>query len=331
VHSNALFSAEFVKPTYKKSYTREQLEELARIKREWEIYTMLIRRWHLMKDGIDKGLHPDDICYGFVIETLEGSSHDPHEKILHNVEFLLQHNADPNATERDAPDVFYFGQRAAINLAPTYAIAQCLINYKADVFPVGIDKKLNKTLLHNLIYRDDIPAQSVKELIALFCNAGVKPDERNSEDLTPLALLASNPGPRGPSSDYVCLLAETLVKVGTPIDHHFGKKCAQEKERIPKRAAIIDALQKAAYKAEQEVAVIKEKLRERRYPAVVSLLQNLNLSEGSARIIADYDLNPHDYFIHKILVEADAQLKKERQERQEREALEMRIAEQEWP
>lgn len=308
-----LFSAELPIPQYRRTYTPEQVALLATIKREWDQWehNMPVKRWNLMEGGINNGLHPDDINDTFLISVLDEQyrGYDPHEAVLHKVQFLLHHNANPNGPPES---VLSNLPATPLRMAKTFAIARCLLDHKAQPTP----SDAHYTLLHFITNTPHYTTESAKNLIALYCSVDARPDMRNTRGETPLTLLARK------NTDYNAyhyrIVADTLVKVGTPIDDAFEEVCIMTKSRKPAAAPLVEAIHNAAYNARKEVAVVKEKLESHRNNTIVALLESTNLSKDTVGIVIDYacNLNPHDYFIQKILTEADAQLQKDRAARE---------------
>lgn len=302
--------------SYRKPYTAEQIKLLTNIKREWDTWkaNLSVERWYLMERGIKNGLHPDDIAEGFLSSILHDCPQgDPHETTLEKVQFLLEHNANPNYS--------YDGPPPSLRLARTIAITKCLLDHDAQLDFVDEN---NYTYLHYIINRYGYTTEDAKNLIAFFCSIGVKPDALSSDGSSALTLLACRHVDYK-NDDHDRTLADTLVKVGTPIDKLFHE-CIQIKRSSPDFGHIIGVIEKAVEKAQKEVKNKKEEMRSNLIPALLNLT---SLPKDPAGIVASYAIDPHEYFVQKILADADAKLNKERQERKKlKETQEKQEAEQ---
>lgn len=296
---------------YKKAYTPKQIKLLEDIKKRWSCRAES-RQWSSLKNGMLHGLHPDDITahhpsYLFRLFT-DCPKGDPHEKTLRKVMLLLESKANPHCFNRNGP--------SALAEAPTYAIAKCLVDHSAN--PTTAVRKTSSnntgTILHQLIndthplrhYITNRTSADIVRMIALHCKAGVNPAETNSDFLSPLALLIKQ-SPAGDSAD-LHRLAVTLVKVGTPIDARLIKQ--------PLITPLVRTIYNGIETAQKEIAAIEQTLRATRYPMLITTLQDLQfLSKDTAGIVAEYDFNPHDFFIEQILKEADDALQAARAER----------------
>jgi hypothetical protein len=306
--------------TYKKAYTPKQVHLLTDIRSKWGPWQDLadkhvhVRRSRLMKKGIKHGLHPDDISpESFLFSIIVNCPvDDPFEETLHTVEWLLAHNANPNATSPHGVPL--------IATTTTYAITQCLLNHGATT-PLA-DIKKNHTLLHHIVDHSHRKAVHASRMIALFCKAGVKPDECTSEGLSALALLAQKET-HYHDDTFEPIVATTLVKVGAPVDERLKQELEQSILRARKtwRHAphLIDTLhdiQKAVQKAQQEVETVKKE-----HHAELMRVLEVDIPHDPASIVASYvytdvESRAHAYFIDTILAQADAELEHKRKAEQ---------------
>lgn len=196
--------AETSLPFLRKPYTEAQLKLRHEIRHtRWGTGKSL----DLMYEGIAAGLHPDDIHERFLTTYVINDCpfDDPHESTLKTVNFLLEHNANPNDITKP------------VKMAPTYAIAKCLLDHGADAKQEGILERILECV-------DPLMRSSRRDtaaIITLYYQAGAPASV--SSLLT--SYLASNKKCLG-EYDPSYLIITTLAQIGALGDaEEFNKEC----------------------------------------------------------------------------------------------------------
>jgi hypothetical protein len=197
-----------------------------------------------------------------------------------------------------------------------------LIAYGADPDPKNdpIHQPLkmsecNGTLIHGIIESPSRTVFDASAMIALYCKAGVNPQDLNGYRVSPLTFLIQriNSYP----IEAAVEMAQTLIHVGAVTDEQFEQECLRPEllklGEVPKKIA---AVKQTAQKAKSEVnpSIAKQ---QKYHEDIIALLENRNLSRSLGAIVIAYaHESPHSHFINKILTDADATLQKKRKDRE---------------
>ncbi|MFI5333139.1 MAG: hypothetical protein ACHQVS_03485 [Candidatus Babeliales bacterium] len=251
--------------------------------------------------GIKHDFRADEIDENgtFLIATLQDSILDDPDGQLERVKFLLKHKANPNFTLLH-PNGY---RLPTICMASTYAIARCLLDYKADPHGGNTQEALRYILDDRYCFRS--PETKSKQ-IALLCKAGVKLDTCTCDGLSPCTFVLER---HHLETKQNCTVIDTLIKAGAPLDEHFKRACDNGIRALEEA----NLIKKTVQQAQTEV----ETVRTTRHHAVATILQEVGLFKDPAGIVADYQVDPHEHFIDTILADADAELQRKHKEREE--------------